>query len=481
MRVMENVFKPFILVYHLVDKVFHVPKKILEYAQSGVLFVLDRLSLKREKKKEEVPDILEEVPSEIKGLRPQQKNLEKDPTMISFRYTIKLANGKKTQGTFEAHTAQEVREFLTNEGYEVLKVDLRKKYDIDIATGGKFKAKDLSFSLTQLSTYIKAGIPLVDSVRILEKQTTNKAQKKIYQKLVYELLKGESLSVAMGKQSDKFPKLLINMVQTAELTGDLTSVLDDMAEFYTSQEETRRQMVSAMTYPVVVLIISFVVLVFILLQIVPSFVEMYKENDAKLPGLTIAVMSASNFISDNFIAVALGLLITLIVYILLFKNVKAFRKTMQVIYMHIPVMSKIIIYNEVYNFTKTFSSLLNHGVFITDSIEILGNLTENEIYKGIINKTLVNLSKGASISESFKGEWAFPVDAYEMIVTGENTGQLGLMMEKVANHYQVQHKAIITQLKSLMEPIMILVLAVIVGIILLSVIYPMFDIYSQIQ
>ncbi len=478
---MELIFKPFIVVYHIISKILFFPRKILEYSYSGFLSIIDKLSLKKSKKEEVVPDILDEVPGEIKGLRPTKKKQEKDPTLISYRYTIKLANGKKTNGTFEAHSIDEVREFLTNEGYTVLKVDPRSKLDIDITTGGKFKAKDLSFSLTQLSTYIKAGIPLVDSVRILEKQTNNPAQRKIYQKLVYELLKGENLSVAMEKQNDKFPKLLVNMVQTAELTGDLTTVLDDMADFYTSQEETRKQMISAMTYPLVVLVISFVVLIFVMLKIVPAFVGMYEQQNADLPAITVAIMGLSNFISHNLIVVLILIALIIGVYFLLFHQVKPFRRVMQTIYMKTPVLGKIIIYNEVYNFTKTFASLLNHGVFITDSIEILGHLTENEIYRSIINKTLVNLSKGASISESFKGEWAFPVDAYEMIVTGENTGQLGLMMEKVANHYQMQHKAIITQLKSLIEPIMILMLAGIVGVILLSIIVPMFDIYNQIQ
>ncbi len=478
---MELIFKPFIIIYHLVRAIFFFPRKILSYAYSGFLAILDQFSLRKEKQKEEIPNILDEVPEDVKGLRPEKKKFEKDPTLISYRYTIILSNGKKANGTFEAHSVNEVKEFLTNEGYKVVKVEPRSKLDVDIMTGGKFKAKDLSFSLTQLSTYIKAGIPLIDSVRILEKQTTNPAQRKIYQKLVYELLKGETLSVAMEKQSDKFPKLLINMVQTAELTGDLTTVLDDMADFYTSQEETRKQMISAMTYPTVVLVISFVVLIFIMLKIVPAFVGMYEEQDASLPGITLFIMGLSDFVSKNILLVIILLVLAITTFVLLYKNVKPFRRVVQQVSMHIPVMGKIIIYNEVYNFTKTFASLLNHGVFITDSIEILGHLTNNEIYKSIINKTLVNLSKGAVISESFKGEWAFPVDAYEMIVTGESTGQLGLMMEKVASHYQLQHKSLITQLKSLIEPIMILLLAAIVGVILLSVIVPMFDIYSKIQ
>ena len=149
--------------------------------------------------------------------------------------------------------------------------------------------------------------------------------------------------------------------------------------------------------------------------------------------------------------------------------------------MHIPVVKSIIIYNEVANFTKTFASLINHGVFITDSMEILSKITNNEIYKRIINKTLHNLGKGNSISESFRGEWAFPVVAYEMLVTGESTGQLGVMMEKVADHFQALHKSVIDQLKSLMEPLMICALAGVVGIILLSIVEPMFSIYGQMQ
>ena len=158
-----------------------------------------------------------------------------------------------------------------------------------------------------------------------------------------------------------------------------------------------------------------------------------------------------------------------------------FRKGVQIVGMKLPGFGKIIIYNEIYNFTKTFASLLNHGVFITDSMEILGNITSNEVYKGIISKTLSNLAKGEKISESFKGEWAFPEVAYHMVVTGENTGQLGLMMEKVSEHYQQLHKSLVNQLKSLLEPIMILVVALIVGIILLAIVTPMFDIYSQIR
>lgn len=469
--------QPFIFIYHAVAYIFSLPKTILSYSFKGVAFILSLFNIKPKE-----DDDSKELEEEVKKLMTKkEEEVIKEEPLFSYRYKAKGVNGKEFSGTMEGSSIDDVKNFLINEGYEIIEINPRKTYDVDVNIGGKFGSAELSFTLTQLSTYIKAGISLIDSVRILEKQADKPEHRKVYQKMVYELLKGESLSVAMQKQQDKFPKLLVNMVKTSELTGDLTSVLDDMAEYYTSKEETKKTMISAMTYPVIVIIIAICVVVFILTSIVPKFVDMYSANDAKIPALTQAIMNISNFLTQHYIILILIIGGVIGTFILLFKHVQAFRKNAQIVMMHVPVLSKIIIYNEVYNFTKTFASLLNHGVFITDSMEILAKITNNEVYKELINRTIINLNKGANISDSFKGSWAFPVAAYEMIVTGESTGQLGLMMEKVANYYQTLHKNIVKQLQSLLEPMMIVFLAVIVGIILLSVMMPMFDIYSKIQ
>ena len=484
---MEIIAMPFIFIYHFVHYILLSPKRILNYAYSGVLVLIDKLSRgkvsKRKEEKEKENAAILEVESMMNATRKsanKKATLSKEPK-FSFRYKIRGSNGKIINGTFEGPSADEVKIFLQNEGYDVLEVVPRKFYDIDINIGGKFNAADLSFSLTQLSTYLKAGIALIDSVRILEKQSEKPEQRKVYQKVVYELLKGENLSTAMERQGGKFPVLLVNMIKTAELTGDLTSVLDDMADYYTSKEETRKAMVSAMTYPIIVLCIAIGVIIFILVSIVPSFVEMYEDNDAEIPAITTFVMNASDFIVNYYFIIIVSVVVFVGIFIYLYKKNRAFRKNVQLVLMHIPVFSQIIIYNEVYNFTKTFASLLNHGVFITDSMEVLSKITNNEIYKELIAKTIINLNKGANISESFKGSWAFPVAAYEMIVTGEKTGQLGLMMEKVANYYQVLHKSLVKQMQSFIEPLMIAFLALIVGTILLSIVVPMFDIYGKIQ
>ena len=322
---------------------------------------------------------------------------------------------------------------------------------------------------------------LVDAFRILAKQSTKPNIKKIYDLIVYDLLSGESLSTAFEHQPKVFPKLLTNMVRSAELTGDLPAILDDMADYYTSIDKTKKELKSAMTYPTIVLIMAVAVIVFVLRYIVPQYVEMFSSWSDNLPKITLMTISFSNFLQEYLLQIIIIIIMILLLYLYWFKNVKSFRYLMQSIYLKIPVVKNIIMYSEVSMFSKTFASLLNHGVFITDSMEILSKITNNEVYKNIIAKTLNNLSKGDSISSAFKDEWAIPIVAYEMLVTGEKTGQLGLMMEKVADHFQELHKTMINQMKSLIEPLMIVVLAVIVGIILLSIVVPMFDIYGKIQ
>ena len=429
---------------------------------------------------------LERVQEESKDFKRQEVQIDKDTKTVKtkltqFKYVVKGSNGEKVKGTFEAESKDDVRIFLVNGGYEVISIEPMKGYEVSINIGGdKISNSDLSFMLTQLSTYVKAGIPLIDSVRILSKQSTKASHKRVLDKVVYELVMGQKFSTALEKQSKVFPKLLVNMIKTAEMTGDLAGTLDEMSEYYTEMEATRKQMISALIYPSVILVLAIGALTFVIIAVVPQFVKMFESNNAKLPGITKFVINLSNFMTGNWYFLALGIAVVLVIYRLLFKNVKPFRKTMQTIFMKLPVIGKVIIYNEVTNLTRTFASLLNHNVFITDSMEILSTLSENEIYKEIINRTLIGLSKGNKISETFKGEWAFPIVAYEMLVTGESTGQLALMMEKVANHYQGLHKNAVTAIKSLVEPVIICVLAVGVGFIVLSIVMPMFDLYQQI-
>lgn len=404
-----------------------------------------------------------------------------DMPKITFKYKARTKEGKVINSTFDAYNIEQAKRFLTQEGLEIINIQARSKYDIDIIFGKVLPINELAFALTQLSTYVKSGISLVDSFRILAKQTNNLNKRKIYELIIYDLLSGDSLSDAFGKQKKAFPKLLVNMLKTAELTGDLPATLDDMADYYTAIDKTKKEIKSAMTYPVIVLFFSIAVVTFVLIYIVPQYQRMFAGYGIELPKITKIILAVSDYMQHNLVFLITIIIAILLVYMYLFKKVKAFRKIMQTIYLKIPVVKNIIMYSEISMFTKTFSSLLNHGVFITDSMDVLLKISDNEIYKEIIENTVRNLNAGGKISESFKDHWAIPLVAYEMIVTGENTGQLGTMMEKVYMYYDNLHTNAIGQIKSLMEPILIVFLAGSVGLIMLSIILPMFEMYGALS
>ncbi len=407
----------------------------------------------------------------------------KNTKNIRYRYKVRDKQGNISDGKLDALSKLDVHSFLMNQGYDVLTIEedeLFNKLGLVQLTTRQMKDKDLNFFLTQLSTYIKAGIPLIDSINILAKQARNKKIRNLYNRLVFELTTGETFSEALNKQGAVFPKLLINMIKTSELTGNLTGVLDDMADYYKTIDENRKQIISAMTYPTVIFIIAIVVLVYIVLFVVPEFTDMYAQIGSKLPPITTMIVSLSDFLAANLLYVILVIIAVFTILMIMYKNVTTFRYWTQWTLMHIPVVKNIVIYKEVIMFTKTFASLINYDVFITDSMEILGKVTSNEIYKNLIRDAVINLSNGNGVSPAFKDNWAFPPIAYEMLLTGERTGRLGAMMAKVSEYYNTEQKNLIAQLKSLIEPVMIIFLAVIVGIVLLAVVVPMFSMYEQI-
>lgn len=402
-----------------------------------------------------------------------------------YEYIVKTPEGHYQRGYFSAFSKVEVYSFLRSEGNVVYSIRTNKLLQTlhgSIAGNMKIKTKDLNFLLTQLSTYLKSGIPLADSVKILVKQFKNKSYQRILRGVVYDLSIGKNFSEALEKQGKAFPQILINMVRAAEMTGELPETLDDMAEYFAETEATKKAMITAMMYPVIIFIIAIAVGTFIMLYVVPQFVEIYESMDeAEIPAITLFVLGISDFLQKYIIILGIAVIILLILAIYLYRHVKSFRRGVQLLGMKLPGFGNIIIYNEVTMFTKTFASLLAHNVFITDSMTILNKVTNNEIYKQLIIKAINNIAKGGKISTAFKEHWAFPIPAYEMIVTGEKTGQLPEMMKKVANYYQDLHRNAITRIKTFIEPVLILLLTGMVGVIVLAIVVPMFNMYSSIQ
>lgn len=421
----------------------------------------------------------------VKDLESTGATRSKESNIYLFK--AKDRNGKIVKSTMSGFSKLDINSFLVNEGYTVYSIKTSKAINFlyqDSKIGStKMSVKELQFLLTQLATYLKSGITLNDSIKILSKQmaTKKKAKARAFQAISYELMLGSSFSQALEKQGTMFPALLINMIKAAEASGTLIETLEDMANYYTEVDETKKQMKSAMTYPIIVSLFAVGVVSFILIYIIPKFVEIYEQNDIKISGITAFVINFSKFLKNNIFIIIGVLIVFIIVFMVAYKNIKVFRKSVQKLLMHLPVVKDIIIYNELAIFTKTFASLLRNNVFITESIDILSKITNNEIYKSILYKTINNIVKGEKISEAFKDHWAVPDVAYFMIVTGESTGELDSMMQKVSDYYQGLHRNVVNNLKAFIEPVMIAFLALVVGGIIIAVIVPMFGMYSSVM
>lgn len=402
-----------------------------------------------------------------------------------YKFTAKNSKGVIETGILNGYSKLDINTFLIQEGYEVYSIVSNELteflYGQNSFLAPHLSTKDLLFWLTQLSTYIKSGITLTESLKILNNQMgKKKAYKRSFQSIVYELTMGESFSKALEKQGTMFPALLINMIKAAEATGELEETLTDMANYYDEIHKTHKQMISAITYPTIIFVFALAVITFILIFIIPEFVQIYQQSDIEINGLTAFIISGSDFLKANIGYIIVLILIAILILVISYKKIKVFRRGMQVFLMHIPVIGKVMIYNEMAVFSKTFSSLLRNNVYITESIDILSRITNNEIYKEVMYNTIDNIVRGEKISVAFKEHWAIPEVAYYMIVTGESTGQLAEMMSKVSSYYQEMHRNLVTSLKAFIEPIIIVLLAVVVGGIILAVIVPMFNLMGQI-
>ena len=405
---------------------------------------------------------------------------ERSEKKQTYEYLARNSDGKLIKGYFAALSKLDVHSYLLDAGFEVYEIKTNKWINLmhneNRYLERPIKNKDLVFWLAQLSTYIKSGIPLTDAVKILAEQDKRKKYRKVYDSIIYELSMGESFSEALKKQGNVFPPLLINMVKAAELIGDLENTLDEMSSYYEEKEVTKKQMISAITYPTIILIFALVVITFLMIYVLPQFQQIYEGLGSEVTGLTLTLLIISAYLKLNIVKILIVIVVVLILLRILYKKLKAFRTIVQYIVMHIPVIGKLIIYNEMNLFAKTFAVLNKNNILLTDSIDLLSKITNNEFYKMLMYDTISNLLRGDKISLSFKDNWCVPPLAYYMITTGESTGELSSMLERVSEYYQREQRALANTLKTLIEPILMVFLAVVVGTIMIAILVPMYNI-----
>ena len=401
--------------------------------------------------------------------------------MARFKYSGRDRT-KKRSGTVTAGSKREALEKLREEGIrttEIMEVPetwLTK----DITIGNPVKLQHLVIYLRQFATLLKAGVSVVDSTKILAKQTDSKALKKALLDIEAELREGIQLSEATAKHSKIFSPMYINMVKAGEAGGNMDETLERLAEHYEKQHNTRQKVIAAISYPAVIAVLAILVVIFLLVFIVPTFVGMFEDFGGELPAITQFVLAASEFM-QSFWWLILLLLVGVIAGLSAMKNNKQTKYYLDIAILRMPIFGKMMQKAVLARMTRTLSSLFSSSVPILQALSIVEKVVENEVIGRVVRESRDALEIGQSMTGPMKNHWAFPPLVTQMIAIGEETGSLDAMLGKVADFYEKEVETSTDQLKSLIEPIMIVILAGLVGTIVTSIMIPMFDIFNHVN
>lgn len=402
--------------------------------------------------------------------------------MAQFRYEARDMRGRVKKGTIVAPSRRDVIMKLREQRLKVIDVQEVPQTLLtkEITFGNPVKLQHFVIYLRQFATLLKAGVTIVDATRILAEQTESKALKKSLLRIEEQLRNGQPLSVAMMNDSKIFPPLVINMIRAGEASGSIDETLERLADHFEKVHRTRQKIVSALAYPIVVGIIAVIVVIFLLVGVVPTFVSMFADFGADLPAITKFVLRASEVMQTYWWGVLLLLLSTYGVLMLLRRQKKT-KYYIDVIVLRMPIFGGMMQKAVLARMTRTLSSLFSSAVPILQALTIVEAVVENEVVARVIRTSRDALERGESLTEPMKRHWAFPPLVTQMIAIGEQTGSLDAMLAKVADFYEAEVEAATDRLKSLIEPLMIVLLAGVVGTIVTSILVPMFDIFNHIQ
>lgn len=407
--------------------------------------------------------------------------------MATFMYLMKDSKGIKVEGTLKANSLDEAVNKLSKEGGTIItvksaaegafkgKMSLFEKVMLviyKIRTGISLKA--LVFFTRQLATMFSAGLTLETAISNLEREEKNKRLKRVQKKISNDIKKGFSLSESMEQHPGVFNNLYIALVQSGEISGTLHTVLNDLSDYLEKIEDTRRKVLSAMAYPIFILVFLIVVVWGLFYFIIPMFSEVYGRMGADLPGPTLVAIAISNLIRDNVI-VSILILLTFAFIIFLISLTDRGRYFFDSMALKIPVVGNLLKNSIVSKFSRTFSILMAAGVPIMDTMELTENIVQNAVFEAAIRKARTMVKEGHSVVGAYRKTHIFPSTLLQLIATGEETGDMDKLLAKAAEFYEKLVDSVIERLTSLIEPLLIVIMAAVVGTIIVVVYLPIFN------
>ncbi|WP_107922973.1 type II secretion system F family protein [Lysinibacillus parviboronicapiens] len=400
--------------------------------------------------------------------------------MTVFRYSGRTKTGAQKKGTIDAPNKKVAIDKLRAQGINAR--DIQESNSIlhkDIALGTKVKHQDFVIYCRQYATLIRAGVSVVEATHILGEQTRSKPLKRALMQVEEDIRSGSSFSDASAKHPKVFPVLFINMMRAGEATGNIDDTLERLAGTLEKQYNIKKKIQSAMTYPAVLSVLTLVVGMFLMVFIVPTFMDAFKDMDLEMPLITIIVVGISDWLIEFWYIVILALLIVVVGFNFFYKNNKDFHYTVNVVLLRMPVFGQLLQKDVIARMTRTLATLFSSSVPILQALTIVEKVAGNPVIGKVVLEARDNLEKGGTLSEPLEKSWLFPPLVTQMTSIGERTGSLDYMLEKVAEFYEDEVDRAVDTLKSLIEPLMIVVLALVVGVIVAAIFLPMFQLYEN--
>jgi type IV pilus assembly protein PilC len=355
----------------------------------------------------------------------------------------------------------------------------RKNIVINIPfLSGRVKQSVLSVFTRQLATLIEAGMPLLRGLRILREQEESPALQKILDQIAEQIESGGSLSEALGAHPKIFNTLYVNMVKAGELSGALEITLRRLAEFMEKAQKIKGKVKAAMFYPVSVMVVATGILTLLMLYIVPKFRDVFNGLGGKMPPFTLFVLNVSTAVRTHFVSVASGVVV-LWVALLLAKRTPRGRRVFDHIKLRAPVLGPVFRKLAISRFARTLGTLLGNGVPVLQALNIVKETTGNVVVSSVISTVHDSVREGETIAVPLKASGVFPAMVAGMVDIGEQTGALPDMLMKVADNYDDQVDNAVTSMTSLLEPIMIVFLAVVVGGIVIALFLPILAVIND--
>ncbi|WP_297445825.1 type II secretion system F family protein [Desulfurobacterium sp.] len=405
--------------------------------------------------------------------------------MPVYSYKGKTIFGKVKRGKVTADNIDMAKNLIRNKGIVYIESVKEEKssglnMEINLSFMDRVKLKDIVLFTRQLYSMINAGIPLVSALRALEQQVSNRKLKEIIKDVAKEVEEGGKFSAALAKHKDVFGDLYISMIKAAEEAGTLDTTLKRLAEYLEKIEHLRSKVKSAMFYPTFVLIIATIIVSGILIFVIPTFANIYKDLGGQLPTLTQIVINISNFLRD-YIGWMIG---ALVVFIIAFKQLLKIDKVryyFDMFMLKIPIFGDLILKSSIANFARTLSSMVSSGINILKALDIAAETSNNKIIQEEIKKVKDQVERGISLAVALSRSKIFPPMLINMVAIGEDAGNLDEMLGKVADFYEEEVDTMVDGLTSLIEPLMMVFIGGIIGFIIIAMYLPIFKMGSLLK